>query len=118
MLIRVLRAKIHRAVITAADKDYIGSITIDPDLIDAVGILPGECVLVADINNAARFETYVLAGERGSATVCVNGAAAGLVEAGHRVIVMAWAQVSLEEARTMKAPIIVLDEGNRIQQRL
>ena len=76
MLLKVLRAKIHRATITRAEVDYVGSITIDRDLLDASGIIPGECVLVADLTDGARFETYVMGGRRGTGIICINGAAA------------------------------------------
>ena len=82
MLIKVLRAKIHRATITEACVDYVGSITIDRELMDACGMVAGECVLVADLADGARFDTYVMEGERGSGTICINGAAARLVRVG------------------------------------
>ena len=118
MLLKVLRAKIHRATITQADVDYVGSITLDPELIEAVGIVPGECVLVADLDNGARFETYVMLGERGTGTVCINGAAARLVEAGHKVIIMAFGYVEPGEAAAQKPVIVLVDAGNRVVRRL
>jgi aspartate 1-decarboxylase len=118
MLIKVLRAKIHRAVVTDADVDYVGSITIDMDLADAVGIVPGECVLVADIDNGQRMETYVMAGDRGSGTICLNGAAARLVETGHKVIVMAFGYVEADAAAGVQPRIVICDGENRIRQRL
>jgi aspartate 1-decarboxylase len=113
MFLKVLRAKIHRATVTEANPDYVGSITIDQDLSDAAGILPNESVLVADVTNGERFETYVVSGERGSGTVCVNGAAARLARAGDLVIVMAHAYVTPEEAREMQPVIVLVDEKNR-----
>jgi aspartate 1-decarboxylase len=86
----ILRGKIHRAVVTQADPDYVGSIIIDRDLLDDADIWPGEKVLVSDVNNGARFETYTVAGKRGSGIVCVNGAAARLVNVGDRIIIMAF----------------------------
>jgi len=114
MLLKVLRAKIHRATVTDACVDYVGSITIDRDLMDAAGILPGECVLVADLTDGDRFETYVMEGGRGSGTVCVNGAAARLVRAGDLVIIMAFAYASPEEAPKIKPRVVLVDDANRI----
>lgn len=118
MFIRVLRAKIHRAAVTEADVDYVGSITIDMDLADQVGILPGECVLVSNLDNGNRFETYVLPGDRGSGTVCVNGAAARLVSVDDRVIIMAWAYVTPEEAAALTPAVVVVNEKNEIRKKL
>ncbi|NLW87585.1 MAG: aspartate 1-decarboxylase [Planctomycetes bacterium] len=118
MLIKVLRSKIHRATITDADLDYIGSITIDQDLLDAVGVYEGEFVLVADIDNGERFETYVLSGPRGSGMVCINGAAARLVHVRDRVIVMASAYVSPEEAKAMSPTVVLVNSENHIVRRL
>lgn len=113
MNIKTLRAKIHRATITEADVDYVGSITIDQALLDASGILPGECVLVADIDNGSRFETYVIAGEAGSGTICINGAAARLVELGHKVIILAFGYVDLAEAGQVDPAILIMSEDSR-----
>ena len=118
MLLKVLRAKIHRATVTEADLDYIGSITIDMDLADSVGIIPGEFVLVADLADGARFETYVMPGERGSGTVCVNGAAARLVHVMDRLIIMAYAYVTPEEAKTLKPSVVLVDDRNRVTRKL
>jgi len=114
MLLKVLRSKIHRATVTAAEIDYVGSITIDPDLIDAAGMVAGECVLVADLTDGARFETYVMVGERGSGTICINGAAARLVRVGDKVIIMAFAYAEPQEARQIKPSIVLVDDDNRI----
>lgn len=114
MLLKVLRAKIHKARITEANIDYVGSITLDPDLHEAIGLVPGEAVLVADIANGNRFETYVLSGVRGSRSVCVNGAAARLVRPGDHVIVMGFGYMTEEEARATKPRIILLDDDNHI----
>ena len=113
MLVKVLRAKIHRATVVQAEVDYAGSIAIDGDLMDAAGILPGECVLVADLADGVRFETYALQGRRASGIICVNGAAARLVKVGDKVIIMAFAYVTPEEAAGIQPRIVLVDDGNR-----
>jgi aspartate 1-decarboxylase len=113
MLVKVLRAKIHRARITETHLDYEGSITIDADLLDASGILAGEAVLVANVNNGTRHETYVLAGERGSGTICLNGAAARLGEPGDLVIILAFACLGPDELADHRPLKILVDEQNR-----
>lgn len=113
MLLKMLRAKIHRATVTDANVEYVGSITIDMDLIERSGMLVNEEVLVADLNNGARFRTYVLEGHRGSGTICVNGAAAKLVGVGDRIIIMAFAYVTPEEAVQLKPSIVLVDDKNR-----
>ena len=113
MFLKMLRAKIHRATVTEAQPDYVGSITIDMDLADAAGILPHEFVLVADVTYGALVETFVVPGERGGGTVCVNGAAARLARAGDLVIVMAHAYVTPEEARDLDPVIVLVDAKNR-----
>ena len=118
MLLKVLRSKIHRATVTEAVIDYVGSITIDRELMDACGIVPGECVLVADMTDGARFETYVFEGEPGSGTICINGAAARLVNVGDEVIIMAFGYVEPEEARNLKPGVVLVDSSNRIVQKL
>ncbi len=114
MLRKVLRAKIHRATVTQADADYIGSITIDRDLLDAVDLAPGECVLVADIDNSNRFETYVFEGERGSGVICLNGAAAGLVSVGDKIIIIAFGYVEDEDVAKVTPRVILVDDENRV----
>lgn len=114
MLLKVLRAKIHRATITDASVDYIGSITIDRDLMDASGIGPYESILVADLANGQRFDTYVIEGKRGSGTICINGAAARLVNIGDLVIIMAFGYCTAEEAGKIAPKIILVDENNRV----
>ena len=99
MLVEVLKSKIHRVTVTQADLNYIGSITIDEDLMDAAGIIANEKVAIVDNNNGARFETYVIRGERGSGVVCLNGAAARLVQPGDVVIIMSYAWMEYEEAK-------------------
>lgn len=114
MLIEVLKAKIHRAVVTEADLNYIGSITIDEDLMDAVGILDNEKVQVVNINNGERLETYVIKGERGSGEICMNGPAARKVQPGDIIIIIAYAWIDQEEAAEHIPSIIFPDEHNKI----
>ena len=116
MLLKVLRAKIHRATVTGACVDYVGSITIDRDLLDASGMMPGECVLVADLTDGQRFETYVMEGERGGRVICINGAAARLVNVGDKVIIMAFAYVAPDETAGLKPKIALVDENNRLTE--
>lgn len=110
----MLKSKIHRAVLTGANLDYVGSITIDRDLMDAADILPHELVQVVNNNNGARFETYCIEGPRGSGVVCLNGAAARLGQPGDILIILSYAQVSEAEARSLQ-PKVVLIEGNNRQ---
>ena len=115
MFIHVLKAKIHRVKVTQANLNYIGSITIDPDLLDAVDIIPNEKVFIVNNDNGARLETYVIKGERGSGEICLNGAAARLVQPGDTVIIMAYAMMDAEEAKTFKPKVIFPDpETNKI----
>ena len=109
MYIEVVKSKIHRVTVTQADLDYIGSITIDEDLMDAAGIIANEKVSIVNNNNGARFETYVIRGERGSGVVCLNGAAARLVQPGDVVIIMAYAWMDAEEARTFEPKVVFPD---------
>ncbi len=110
----MLAGKIHRATVTDANVDYIGSITVDADLLDAAGILEGEKVHVVDVTNGARLETYTIAGARGSGEVCMNGAAAHLIHRGHLVIILAYILIPESEARTYRARKVTVDEQNRI----
>jgi len=115
MLVTVVKSKIHRASVTEANLNYIGSITIDLDLMDAANIIPNEKVSIVNNNNGARFETYVIPGERSSGVICINGAAARLVQPGDVVIIMAYAMMEMEEARTFKPAIVFPDTAtNRI----
>ncbi|MBQ5776440.1 MAG: aspartate 1-decarboxylase [Bacteroidaceae bacterium] len=115
MYIEVVKSKIHRATVTQADLNYIGSITIDEDLMDAAGIIANEKVSIVNNNNGARFETYVIRGERGSGVVCLNGAAARLVQPGDVVIIMAYAWMDAEEARTFEPKVVFPDsKTNRL----
>jgi aspartate 1-decarboxylase len=109
MYIQVLKSKIHRVTVTEARLDYIGSITIDEDLLDAANILPGERVYIVNNNNGARLDTYTIPGERGSGTICLNGAAARLVQPGDIVIIMAYATMTPDEARAFKPAVIFPD---------
>lgn len=110
MTIEVLRAKLHRIRITEADVNYIGSITLDEDLIDAAGLLEGEKVQVLNVNNGERLETYVIKGERGSGSVCLNGPAALKAKVGDIVLVVAYARMTLEEARAFRPTVVFPDE--------
>lgn len=114
MMLNMLKGKIHRATVVQAEVDYIGSITIDEDLMDAAGILEYEKVQVADVNNGSRLETYVIAGKRGSGMICLNGAAARFVSVGDKVIIMCYAQMTPEEARESKPRVVFVDEDNKI----
>lgn len=112
MLIEVLKSKIHCARVTEANLNYMGSITIDEDLMEAAGIVAGEHVYIANNNNGARFETYVIAGARGSGCICLNGAAARMVQVGDIIIIMAYAQMTPDEARQFKPSIVFPDPEN------
>lgn len=113
MFLHILKSKIHRVTVTEANLEYIGSITIDEDLMDAAGICAGEKVQVVDNTNGARLETYVIPGERKSGCICMNGAAAHLIKPGDTVIIMAYALMTPEEAKTFK-PQIVFPVNNKI----
>ena len=112
----MLKSKIHRASVTDCDLHYVGSITIARDLLAAANILEHEQVHVVDIDNGARFETYTLGGEAGSGQICVNGAAARLVQKNDKVIVVTYGQLPAEEARQWSPTVILLDDDNRIKQ--
>lgn len=109
MQIQVIKSKIHRVTVTGADLNYIGSITIDQDLMDAAGIVEGERVYIVDNNNGERLDTYAIPGERGSGVICLNGAAARKVQTGDVVIIMAYGIVTVEEARTFKPKVVFPD---------
>lgn len=110
----MLKSKIHRATITDADLNYVGSITIDEDLMDAANILPNEKVQVVNNNNGARFETYAIPGARGSGIVCLNGAAARLAYKGDIVIILGYGLIDDKEARDFKADLVFVDKNNQI----
>ena len=111
MLVNMMRAKLHRLTITEANLNYIGSITLDPDLIEAAGLLDGERVQIVNVNNGERLETYIITGERGSGEVCLNGPAARRVQVGDVIIVIAYGMMELEEARSFKPTVLFPEEG-------
>lgn len=117
MQIILLKSKIHRATVTQADLNYVGSITIDSDLLRESGILEYEKVEIADITNGNRLETYAIAGEAGSGIICLNGAAAQLVNPGDKIIIMAYANMTPEEAKSHKPTVIFVDEKNAITRK-
>lgn len=110
----MMNAKIHRATVTEANLNYVGSITIDSDILDAVDILPNERVQVVNNNNGARLETYVIPGPRGSGVICLNGAAARLVQPGDKVIIMSYCHFSNEEAKHHTPKVAIMDDQNKI----
>lgn len=114
MYVAMLRAKLHQARVTHADLNYAGSITIDTELLDAVGMYPYEKVLVVDIENGSRLETYIIPGERGSRVIQLNGAAARLVAVGDRLIIMAFSQVVTPPPADWKPTVLVLNENNDV----
>lgn len=113
MTIEVLKSKLHCVQVTEANLNYMGSITIDEDLMDAAGLIAGERVFIVNNNNGERFDTYVIRGSRGSGCICLNGAAARKVQVGDTVIIMSYARMEPEEARSFK-PMVVFPENNRI----
>ena len=113
MLIDMLKGKIHRATVVQAELNYVGSITIDQELLDAAGMLEYEKVQVVDVDNGSRFETYAIAGERGSGMICLNGAAARCVSVGDKVIIMTYAQITPEEAKNYHPTVVFVDEKNK-----
>lgn len=108
------KSKIHRATVTDANLNYVGSITIDEDLMDAADLLPYEQVQIVNNNNGARFETYIIKGKRGTGTICLNGAAARLVQPGDIVIIISYAQLDSSELADYKPKIVLVDEKNQI----
>ncbi|WP_433082240.1 aspartate 1-decarboxylase [Dactylosporangium sp. CA-052675] len=114
MIRTMLKSKIHRATVTQADLHYVGSVTVDEDLMDAADLLAGEQVAIVDVTNGARLETYVIAGPRGSGVIGINGAAAHLVHPGDLVILIAYAQLADAEARTYQPRIVHVDADNRV----
>lgn len=114
MIIQVLKSKIHRVRVTQAELNYVGSITIDEDLIDAANIIANEKVQVVNNNNGARFETYVIKGERGSGIVCLNGSCARLAQVGDTVIIMSYGALPMEEARKYQPILVFPDDNNHL----
>ncbi len=110
----MFKSKIHRATVTQSDLHYVGSLTVDLDLLDAADLLPGELASIVNVNNGSRFETYLIAGERGSGVIGVNGAAARLALEGDLVIIISYAQMSTEEARAYQPTVVHVDQRNRI----
>lgn len=113
MTISMLKGKIHRATVIQAELDYVGSITVDLDLLEAAGIYEYEKVQIVDIANGNRFETYTIAGERGTGMICLNGAAARMVQVNDKIIIMSYAQVTPEEAKEMKPKVVFVDDKNK-----
>lgn len=112
----MMNAKIHRARVTEANLNYVGSITIDTDILDAVGLVANEKVQIVNNNNGARFETYIIPGKRGSGVVCLNGAAARLVQEGDIVIIISYALVPEERVTSHKPKVAIMDENNKIKE--
>lgn len=117
MDITLLKAKIHRAVVTQADLNYVGSVTIDSILLEESGIMEYEKVQIVDIENGNRFETYTIAGEAGSGIICLNGAAAKCVSVGDKVIIMAYASMTPQEAKSHKPMVVFVDESNKVARK-
>ena len=116
MTINMLKGKIHRAVVTQAELNYVGSITVDTELMEAAGILEYEKVQIADVESGTRFETYTIAGEPGSGMICLNGAAARQVQVGDHIILMAYCDITPEEAKSHKPKVVFVDEENKIKR--
>ena len=112
----MLKGKIHRATVKQAALDYVGSITIDVDLLEASGIIEYEKVQIVDVNNGARFETYAIAGERGSGMICLNGAAARCVQPNDKIIIMCYCDMDEEEAKAHKPKVVFVDDENKISR--
>ena len=113
-MIEVLKSKLHCVTVTEANLNYMGSITIDEDLMDAAGMIPGEKVQIVDNNNGERFETYIIKGARGSGCICLNGAAARKVHVGYTCIIIAYALLDFEEAKTFQPKVVFPKEGNKL----
>ncbi|MCE4938500.1 aspartate 1-decarboxylase [Bacillus velezensis] len=114
----MMAGKLHRATVMEANLNYVGSITIDEDLLDAVGMLANEKVQIVNNNNGARLETYIIPGKRGSGVICLNGAAARLVQEGDKVIIISYQMMSDQEAKSHQPKVAVLDDQNKIEQML
>lgn len=116
MQITMLKGKIHRAIVQQAELNYVGSITVDPELMEKAGILEYELVQIVDVENGNRFETYTIAGEPGSGMICLNGAAARQAQVGDHVIIMCYCQMTPEEAKDHKPKVVFVDEQNHISR--
>jgi aspartate 1-decarboxylase len=114
MIIEVLKSKIHRVKVTQSELNYVGSITIDEDLIEAANMIPNEKVQVVNNNNGARFETYIIKGERGSGTICLNGSCARLAQIGDIIIIVSYAHMEMEEAKKYEPILVFPDENNHL----
>ncbi len=114
MYIEVMKSKIHRVKVTQADLNYVGSVTVDEDLLDAANMVENEKVTIVNVNNGARFETYTIRGERGSGTICLNGPAARLVALGDVVIIFSYAQIDFADARAHRPTVVFPNEHNRL----
>lgn len=116
MYLNMLKGKIHRATVMQAELDYVGSITVDEDLLDASGILEYEKVQIVDVNNSERFETYTIAGERGSGMICLNGAAARCVQKGDKIIIMCYCQMTPSEIKENPPKVVFVNQDNKISR--
>ena len=116
MLVTMLKGKIHRAVVRQAELNYVGSITVDPELMQAAGIYEYELVQIVDVENGNRFETYTIAGEPGSGTICLNGAAARQVQPGDHIIIMCYCQMEDKEVKDHKPKVVFVDDDNKINR--
>jgi aspartate 1-decarboxylase len=116
MTIQMLKGKIHRAVVVQAELNYVGSITVDPELMEAAGILEYEKVQIVDVENGNRFETYTIAGERGSGMICLNGAAARMVQVADHIILMSYCDLTPEEAKNHQPRVVFVDDNNQIRK--
>ena len=116
MTVTMLKGKIHRAVVQQAAVDYVGSITVDPELMEAAGIYEYEKVQIVDVENGSRFETYTIAGEPGSGRICLNGAAARMVQVKDHIIIMAYCEMTPEEAKNHKPSVVFVDENNHVER--
>ena len=116
MTVEMLKGKIHRATVVQAELDYVGSITVDEDLLEAAGIMEYEKVQIVDVNNGSRFETYTICSKRGSGMICLNGAAARCVSNGDKIIIMCFAQYVAEEAKEHKPQVVFVDDANKISR--
>lgn len=114
MQVNMLKSKIHRATVVQSELDYVGSITVDEELMEAAGIYEYEKVQIADVDNGNRFETYVIAGKKGSGMICLNGAAAHMVSLGDKIIIMCYAQMTPEEIKDNKPKVVFVDDDNKI----
>ena len=116
MYLKMLKGKIHRAIVKQAELNYVGSITVDPVLMQAAGILEYEMVQIVDVENGNRFETYTICGEAGSGMICLNGAAARCVSTGDKIIIMAYGQYTPDEAKEHKPAVVFVDEENKVSR--